>query len=87
MSQSASLRKNPSSSKKTDKNVSDKKRDKIFKGFIAPDAVKPAQASLTGKTPLTSKKIPPASAVFAPAAAGLAIAYAVVTDIVNRERK
>ena len=34
-----------------------------------------------------SRKIPPASAVFAPAAAGLAIAYAVVTDIVNRERK
>ena len=34
-----------------------------------------------------SRKIPPASAVFAPAAAGLAIAYAVVTDIINKERK
>ena len=30
-----------------------------------------------------SGKIPPASAIFAPAAAGLAIAYAVVTDLVN----
>ena len=32
-----------------------------------------------------SGKIPPASAIFAPAAAGLAIAYAVVTDIINME--
>jgi len=30
-----------------------------------------------------SGKVPPASAIFAPAAAGLAIAYAVVTDLVN----
>ena len=32
-----------------------------------------------------SGKIPPASAVFAPAAAGLAIAYAVVSDIIYKE--
>ena len=32
-----------------------------------------------------SGKIPPASAVFAPAAAGLAIAYAVVNDIIYKE--
>lgn len=32
-----------------------------------------------------SGKIPPASAMFAPAAAGLAIAYAVVTDLIGRQ--
>ena len=37
-----------------------------------------------GKDP-ESGKIPPASAIFAPAAAGLAIAYAVVKDITNIE--
>ena len=31
-----------------------------------------------------SGKIPPASAIFAPAAAGLAIAYAVVTDLISK---
>jgi tRNA A37 threonylcarbamoyladenosine dehydratase len=46
---------------------------------------------LTPKKPIPmdkeSRKIPPSSAIFAPAAAGLAIAYAVVNDIINDEVK
>ena len=44
------------------------------------------EAPLTPAIPMPkdpeSGKIPPASAVFAPAAAGLAIAYAVVKDLI-----
>ena len=43
----------------------------------------PTEPAIPLKKDAESGKIPPASVIFAPAAAGLAIAYAVVKDIIN----
>ena len=57
----ASRRKKPSSSRYTDKTVRLTNRARILSGFMSPDAVRPAHASLAPSVPERSKISPPAT--------------------------
>lgn len=70
---------------------------KVMRGLCRKNGIDSLKVVYSKEMPLTpkkpipmdpeSRKIPPSSAIFAPAAAGLAIAYAVVNDIINDEVK